>query len=237
MTSVLKDLASQTIEAFKSFPMTETNGISSIVPPPPPPRPPPLQTRKAACTHLTVSRLYGGLTCSHCGKQSDFGWVYRCTQDYNGELPPWEGGPVQNFAEVEPNGIGGDGVSLSFETVNDPKDCRQEVDSTKAPTGLKPWMEKAISEGQYTTDQIALMRHQRDTVEAKIKESEASIQYHNSLSKRSSGSRRFSHRHTIIDGFGISIPVFPENEEAQSSPSITLKMFPDCAYRSCQSCR
>jgi hypothetical protein len=34
------------------------------------------------CTHLTMTRVYGGeMRCQMCLREGSFGWVYRCTQD------------------------------------------------------------------------------------------------------------------------------------------------------------
>jgi hypothetical protein len=34
------------------------------------------------CTHLTMTRIYGGdIRCQMCLRTGSFGWVYRCTQD------------------------------------------------------------------------------------------------------------------------------------------------------------
>lgn len=42
---------------------------------------PSIQTRRAACTHLTMVRLNGMHECMICHKPSELGWVYSCTQD------------------------------------------------------------------------------------------------------------------------------------------------------------
>ncbi|KAL8661333.1 MAG: hypothetical protein Q9202_005698 [Teloschistes flavicans] len=42
---------------------------------------PPIHTRRAACTHLTMKRLYGQYVCLICRQPSSWGWVYCCTQD------------------------------------------------------------------------------------------------------------------------------------------------------------
>ncbi len=52
---------------------------------------PSIQTRRAACTHLTMGRLNGMYECMICHKPSELGWVYSCTQDD-------EQCPLRNFA-------------------------------------------------------------------------------------------------------------------------------------------
>lgn len=56
--------------------------------------------RQAACTHLNVTRLFGAFDsqkCQMCGRQSSFGWLYRCTQDYDSFLPE------SDFSSAEPD--------------------------------------------------------------------------------------------------------------------------------------
>ena len=207
--------------------------------------------RQAMCTHTTVTRLYGNFTCSHCGKLSGLGWVYRCTQDYNGQLPEWEGGLSPKTTKEPPGPFdgavgdasrgalgGADGAHLSIESLALATDS---VVAAKHTISLSPWVEKAILKGQYSQEQVQKLREQRENVKEKIKESEAlNKQYQYAKYRGSSqAARRHSHRHTIVTGFGITIPTFAnENEDEGSSPQPTaLKMFPECPYRSCQSCR
>ncbi|KAL8760563.1 MAG: hypothetical protein Q9184_003258 [Pyrenodesmia sp. 2 TL-2023] len=42
---------------------------------------PSIQSRRAACTHLTMERLYGDYECMVCHRPSAWGWVYSCSQD------------------------------------------------------------------------------------------------------------------------------------------------------------
>ena len=241
MNSALKELATSSIGAIKNFAMPDNDGDSKMAVPPSPAKLPPLQQRKAACTHVNVTRLYGYFTCSHCGKFSDFGWVYRCTQDYHGQLPPWEGGSLPNIMEPSPESTGVDGAMSSMEfDSSDHIENAKEVVTGNPRTALKPWVEKAIAEGHYTSEQIELIKNQRQQVEDKIKEAETSFQHHQMANKKrlsSGAARRFSHRNTSITGAGITFPTLEVAAGDPVPPSVTLKVFPDCAYRSCQSCR
>lgn len=42
---------------------------------------PSVQNRRAACTHLTMERLYGDDECMVCHRPSAWGWLYSCSQD------------------------------------------------------------------------------------------------------------------------------------------------------------
>lgn len=253
MASALKDFAAQSITALKNFTMSDNKDSKDGIPSSPS-KLPPLQARKAACTHTSVTRLYGLYPCSHCGKTSEFGWVYRCTQDYDGQLPPWEGGPIPSFEEPPPENHAGDSAMARTDATASPshiEDGGEKVpekpneglkeEPEEPALRLKPWMEKAIAEGHYTEEQAVTLRRQRQEVLERIKESEASFHYHRTTNKRLSGqaARRMSHRNTSINGFGITVPVVQQESEVDPAPgsAIALKMFPDCAYKSCQSCR
>ncbi len=83
----------QVWEAFKPYALTLRDIIMhNIQPSQEPPDPsgsspstplklPSIQTRRAACTHLTMGRLNGKYECMICHKPSELGWVYSCTQD------------------------------------------------------------------------------------------------------------------------------------------------------------
>ncbi|KAL8711931.1 MAG: hypothetical protein Q9225_007021, partial [Loekoesia sp. 1 TL-2023] len=57
-------------------PIPSTDGSSTASP-----LIPSVQNRRAACTHLTMERLYGDYECMVCHRPSAWGWVYSCTQD------------------------------------------------------------------------------------------------------------------------------------------------------------
>ena len=51
---------------------------------------PSTRERALSCTHLQLTRLfdnYGCEQCSICHRRPQLGWLYRCTQDFNGFLP------------------------------------------------------------------------------------------------------------------------------------------------------
>ncbi|KAL8946329.1 MAG: hypothetical protein Q9222_007258, partial [Ikaeria aurantiellina] len=59
-------------------PIPSTDGTSSTSP-----IIPSVQNRRAACTHLTMERLYGDYDCMNCHRPSRYGWLYSCSQDDN----------------------------------------------------------------------------------------------------------------------------------------------------------
>ena len=137
-----------------------------------------------------------------------------------------------------------DGVVSAMEALTSSAPHAENVNDTPPPeepeVKLKPWMEKAVAEGHYTPEEVQALRYQRKQVLEKIKESEEAFKHHHTVSnKRLSGAsaRRFSHRNTVITGLGIAFPSIQPAEDDQVPPSVTLKMFPDCSYKACQSCR
>jgi len=134
---------------FASFPPPTPPGLTT--PPKRASRPamPPLSMRRAACTHITMERLYGSYHCSVCDHSSDLGWVYCCTQDDFEEdfAAQWT---KTRASPAGPSATEGDHhPSINSEPNHPPE----------AP--LSSWMEKAIKEGHYTSEQEAHLRAQR----------------------------------------------------------------------------
>ena len=197
----------------------------------PPPSRLPLMHRKAACTHTTMCRLYGPYRCSHCGKLSRTGWVYRCTQDYGGELPPWEA------RSLDPKSarVGKWKVELKPEESNTTKESSdgQEGPAVEDEAPLKPWINDAIAKDQYSEEQVAALRAQKQRVIEAIRDAEAS--FHRDQT---------SLRRPLAEVPSNSSPnlralSFARHKGSSSSmrSTVPLKMFPDCTYRTCTSCR
>ncbi|KAK2743965.1 hypothetical protein FQN55_007014 [Onygenales sp. PD_40] len=96
------------------------------------------------CSHSTVTRVYntdGNLKCDICGRNPDLGWLFSCTED-NERL------------EAE-------------------KRTRRPIITSQytVETGgdLNPWVIKAIENGQYTPEQVEIMKAQRANVLRTIK--------------------------------------------------------------------
>ena len=192
---------------------------------------PSIQTRRAACTHLTMERLYGPYSCSVCQRPSRlFGWLYSCTQDDRRSVS-WDNGL--------PAGMDAEGVhenSIREETIKE--------QPTLAPS-LNPWVENAIQEGQYTLEQVATLRAQRQKVVDAIAAAEDFIKNHpedvsNSLPPLS------AIKSLSIDA-STSLPNPPtaevqdkkelEQPRAMTASQPKPSMFPFCKLRYCQTCR
>lgn len=188
---------------------------------------PSLQTRRAACTHLTVARAYGPHCCSICHRPSRFGWLYQCTQD------------EQQHEEVSAT------ATSDLEHENDASGYSTPNDSINA-TRLSPWIEKAIQEGHYTPDQIFLMRVQRQNVVQSIAAAEDYMMEHAELN-----SPPATHQSTITltakikgllpDRSRSEIQAVKEPEPSPAAVNMRFaskpQVFPTCKLRYCQICR
>ena len=225
-------------------------------PPTPPPRPAPaldrtprtkvpsFATRRAACTHLTMERLYGESTCSICLRVSRLGWVYICTQD---DLPESQI-TAGSVSEISPpphqhvNGMGEKANGVSDPSVQAPvadEDPRFAWEDMLIPTSLlNPWVERAIKDGHYTPEQVVKLRAQKqnvvDTARAAIHQFEQ-IQTNNTYSPPQTP--------TTLQPLD-SNPVINE-EPSTNLPTANValaqqakaRMFPFCTFRACQHCR
>ena len=230
---------------------------SLILPSQPPPRSAPVleagpkikvpsfATRRAACTHLTMERLYGDFECNVCSHFSTFGWVYCCTQD---TLP--ESYPTLDF-NSETSNLPDQHVDGSGKTANDVNDLSMPSPALKGdsrcggeamrmPTAqLSPWIEKAIKDGHYTPEQVIRLRAQKqhvvDTAKAAI------YQYEQSQSSNPSPPAQTP---TTLQSVEVN-PDLPDRvidqvrgPSARGFPSAKkIRMFPFCKFCACQFCR
>lgn len=236
----------------------------TLPPPAPPPTPPPsmadtvprtkvpsFATRRAACTHLTMERLYGDFTCNVCSRSSSFGWVYCCTQDDAPESPvtpdsisETSSPPHQhiNGSQEKPNGV--DSLSMLPPAVNEGPRLGKDM---RMPTSqLSPWVEKAIKDGHYTPEQVVKLRAQKqhvvDTARAAIDHFEQS-QTNNTNSPPQTPTTLQS----VDSNPHLPFPVINEVQEpsATTSPTTNVamaqqlktRMFPFCKFCACQLCR
>ena len=212
---------------------------------------PSFATRRAACTHLTMDRLYGDFTCNVCSRYPSLGWVYCCTQD---EVPET---PVTPESISEPSGPPQHGNDNADEAnvVNDPsmsppavnEDCRSAEESIVLPTAqLSPWVDKAIQDGHYTPEQIVKLRAQKqhvvDTAKAAVHQFEQSQTDNINCSPQTS---------TTLQSIDMSSQLpFPILNEAQKPAVANLpsakvatarqtnsRMFPFCKFCACHLCR
>ena len=188
---------------------------------------PSLQTRRAACTHLTVARVYGPHCCSICHRPSRFGWLYQCTQDEQQH---------EKVSATATSNLESENGSSGYSTSND------SINATR----LSPWIEKAIQEGHYTADQIFLMRVQRQNVLQSIATAENYMMEHPELNSPPATHESMVTLTTKIKGLlpDRSKPEIQAVKEPEPSPAaVNLRfaskpqMFPACKFRYCQICR
>lgn len=188
---------------------------------------PSLQTRRAACTHLTMVRAYGPHCCSICHRPSRFGWLYQCSQDKQQH---------EKDSETVTSNLENENGSSGYSTSND------SINATR----LSQWIEKAIQEGHYTPDQIFLMRVQRQNVLQSIAAAENYMMEHPELNSPPATHEPMATLTTKIKGLlpDRSKPEIQAVKEPEPSPAaVNLKfaskpqMFPACKFRYCQICR
>lgn len=196
---------------------------------------PSLNTRRAACTHVNMERLYGGFKCHNCDKVPHFDWVYSCTQD---EKIPTNDADLGNLtipSPFEPRSTDG------IEEVLPSNDMDVEFDTPH----LNPWVENAIMEGHYTPKQVQLLRAQKqaviDNTRITLRRFEQSQTSEKNSPRKSMASQSLntvpnlplSTTHNVVQKSNI--------EKAESSAPLSagtkLKMYPHCRFRACHHCR
>ena len=196
---------------------------------------PSLSTRRAACTHVTMERLYGGFKCHNCDKVSPFDWVYTCTQDE--KIPAIDTVPVDltMSSPFEPRLTGAIEEVLSYNF----------MDTQVAIPQLSPWVENAVREGHYTPEQVKLLRIQKQTV---IDNTRITLQrFEQSQTSEKDSPRKPEAEqppNTVSDpSLGTIHEVVQKStmEKVESlvplSAEPKLKMYPHCRYRACHHCR
>ena len=193
---------------------------------------PSLNTRRAACTHVTMEKLYGGFKCHNCDKVSHFDWVYSCIQD--------EEIPVNDAIHVNST------VSSPFERRS--TDAMEEVLPSNdmgvqiAAPQLSPWVQNAIRKGHYTPEQVKLLRAQKQTVidntRITLQRFEQSQTSENDSPCKSTAKQPFN---TVPDSPIHEVIQKSAIEKAESLVPLSAepkpKMYPHCRYRACHHCR
>lgn len=196
-------------------------------------------TRRAACTHLVMSRLYGPHKCSHCYRTSRLGWVYSCIQDHVSNDPKADE-DIDTLMRA---------VALDHQPTN-PQAGDPHIDQHAMglpSVTLSSWMEQAILEGHYTAEQITVLRAQRQKVKDCITVAQNEYMHKEKLKLEASDRRlataadNSNFPSPIIRGisngdtFQQSLPSAMNSERAL--PLSRLKIVPDCDYKTCQACR
>lgn len=93
------------------------------------------------CTHVTYSRLYlqhgDGYECARCKRRPSNGWLYRCTQDFDGHLP------ASDFNQLA---------------------TTRRLEHDAQLYTLNPSVMDAAAKGQYTQKELATLWKQKETV-------------------------------------------------------------------------
>ena len=214
-----------------------------------------LAARRAACTHLTMERLYGDFRCNICHKASYFGWFYVCTQDDQLSPAMWSIATAPNMPNGGRNGsewqsrnggdiVGQDDPFNANRTPSPDEDPRSGGhDGSMPTTRLSPWIEEAIEKGHYTSNQIIIMREQKqrvvDTAKAAIERFEKS---------QTSNTAPLHELPTTLPSVDanphLPFPIINEVQEIPAGNPLPVqdyqpkvKMFPHCKFRACASCR
>lgn len=196
---------------------------------------PSLNTRRTACTHVNMERLYGGFKCNICDRVSHFDWVYSCTQDE--KVPANDADHVSWTVSTPFEPRSTDGIEEVLPS--------NDIDVQSATPHLSPWVEDAIRKGHYTPEQVQLLRAQKQTLIdntritlQRFEQSQTSEKHSPPNSKASQSLSTVQHlpvgtSHDIVQKFAI--------EKTQSSAPLSaepkLKMYPHCKYRACHRCR
>jgi hypothetical protein len=198
-----------------------------------------VEQRRAACTHLNVTRLFDELGCQKCemcGRTSSFGWLYRCTQDSNSFLPDSDFSP----AKVE---------SL------DARLSEQLVTAQLSQDVLR-----GIQDGHYNSQQIRLLQAQKLRVKETIAMQEDALENHSQsyLASNSPSSphaildnsvmiargtpEASEHQNANASGQAVKNPTLDQNEAHSVMPCASKVTYveplvPNCHFRCCQACR
>lgn len=197
------------------------------------------EQRQAACSHLNVTRLFDPLDsnkCQMCGHTSSFGWLYRCTQDYNSFLPE------SDFTSTEPENFNS---RLSEQVVS---------------SHLSQSILRGIENGHYSAQQVGLLEAQKLRVKSLIAMQEERLE-NPSDSSQTSSSRSSSdsvlessvflaanipealQRRTTNTCSQPAMKPIVDHEGANSQRPTTRKdiyveqLFPNCHFKCCHGCR
>jgi len=227
---------------------------------------PSLASRRAACTHLTMDRLYGDFRCDICNRSSELGWVYSCSQDEEsptaasestlkdvpsglndqlGRLAGLENGMKYGLSPPVDSEVGNGTATARMPTAEPSPSVDQGNATSHMPSAkLSPSIEKAIKNGHYTANQVVTLRAQKQHVfnmaKAAVESFEEDQRVNNLWSQTDSTSQ------SVDANPHLPYPLIHEvrNKSTTDLPSSQRlfaepmpKMFPHCSFRACQLCR
>ena len=148
------------------------------------------------------------------------GWLYKCTQD------------EESASRLkEPLG--------TMEVDHLDESSGQQESSV---VQLSPWMEKAIQEGHYTSEQVILLRDQRQKVKVTIAAAETHFKDVQALDAFTFPSRSAISSPCVDSNPHLPYPIVTESEGVPITDESSLeenkpRLFPFCLYKCCQTCR
>ncbi|KAL8814235.1 MAG: hypothetical protein Q9223_006528 [Gallowayella weberi] len=196
-------IMSQSNSIPSPIPSSDGSGTSSPVIPS-------VQSRRVACTHLTMERLYGDWECMVCHRPSRWGWVYACTQDEQEES-----------ANVPRNSI----PSKPAWTA-DLTPWIQEAIAKGHYTAEQ--IEKMVAQRQKVIDTI-------QASEAHYKKTQSTIK--RASSRKSTSNSTSVDTHTPLSHEAKGPGQDSARQSDDQSATTKLRIFPYCRYRACQLCR
>ena len=176
---------------------------------------PSVQSRRAACTHLTMERLYGDFECMVCHNPSRWGWLYSCTQDEEEELVVE---PARNSIPSKPAWTA------------DLAPWIQEAIARGHYTAEQ--IETMVAQRQKVIDTVAAS-------EAHFKKTQSASNRTSGRKSTSTVTSVDASHHlpipTIQEVAQASLD--PIRQSVDESSAMKARIFPYCRYRACQICR
>ena len=184
------------------------------------------QARRMACTHLTMQRLYGDLQCPICRRDPDLGYTYLCSQD---ETDVSSSDAKEMRMELFEN--------VEMHSGTQEESGPDQISRVSAPhTKLSPWIEEAIVKGEYTPEQVTILRAQKQ----KVNDTIATALENFRLSQISASDKPSTVSAFIEDTSYLPFPVMAGANDRVGSVVAKrpeARLFPYCAVRACQTCR
>ncbi|KAL8670971.1 MAG: hypothetical protein Q9168_004519 [Polycauliona sp. 1 TL-2023] len=180
---------------------------------------PSIQSRRAACTHLTMERLYGDFECMVCHSPSRWGWLYSCTQDEQEDLLLQ---PTRNSIPSKPAWTADLAPWIQNAIVLGHYTAEQ--------------VEKMVAQRQKVLDTVAASEAHFKKIQSASNRS--SVRKSTSTTTTTTTSADAS-LHLPIPTIQEVVQVSPDpiRQSIDQSTPTKARIFPYCRYRACQICR
>ena len=187
---------------------------------------PSLSSRRAACTHIVMERLYGDFQCMVCHRSSPWGCVYSCAQD-------------------DRDLVHGARVVSTQATKSEAHEASASAELDQILI-LNSWVQKAILAGKYTPEEISILVRQKQNVNNAITASEQCFSRAQGPepSLKNSAARLLQPVDAnpylpfpALSEAGALVTGTTERPQAETSASSRSRLFPHCRFRACQICR